>query len=126
MMVRTFLACWAIVLFMLGLTISVASAPKPGKDIAGVIIMFNGKQVDDVVASTKVKEWRPVFEKELGVLSTKLPGKPTLKVTYWYTIINGCAVHWVGGEEGTAKNVKATLEKLPYILSVQFDEAAEL
>jgi hypothetical protein len=93
------------------------------KPVNGVTIQFNGKAVGGVESSTKNKDFKPVFEKELAALAEKLPGKPTLKLTHWYTVINGGAIHWEKGEETTGQKLKEALEKLPYIKSVEFDKA---
>ena len=97
--------------------------PARGADrpVKGVIIQFNGKKVDGVEASTKEKKFKPVFEKELAKLAAKLPGKPDVKVTHWYTVINGGAVHWTKGPADTGAKVMAALKKLPYVKSVEPD-----
>src|SRR5262245_20457099 len=100
------------------------SAPAARQNVApnSLIIQFNGKAVEGVEANTKNKEFRPVFEKELTKLAEKIPGKPELKVTHWYTIINGGAIGWKKGTDETLKKTKEALEKLPYIKSVEYDQ----
>jgi hypothetical protein len=112
---------------LLALAVSAPPPPppqpgKPGEGINGLIFQFNGKKVNDVEANTKVKEFKPVFEKELKELAAKLPGKPEVKLTHWYTIINGGAVHWSGGDKDTGAKLMEALKKLPYVKSVEFDQ----
>lgn len=89
--------------------------------VSRLIIMFNGAAIDGVEANTKNKNFRPVFEKELAKLGDKLPGKPKLKIKYWYGIINGAALQIIGGTAETAGRFKALLEKQPYAKSVEPD-----
>jgi hypothetical protein len=92
-----------------------------GPEAAGVIVQFNGKKVGGATASTKNKEFKAVFEKDLQEIARKLPGKPELKVSSWYTIINGGAISWGKVEKGTAEKLKAALEMLPYVKMVELD-----
>jgi hypothetical protein len=96
------------------------------KTVPGLILQFNGKSVGEVEAKTKNKAFRPVFEKELAKLAAKLDGKPDLKISHWYTIINGCAIRWTKGDDRTAAQTKAALEKLPYVKSVEFDQVIKI
>ena len=66
-------------------------------------------------------EFKPVFEKDLKALVEKLPGKPDVKLTDWFTIINGGAIKWTGGDKDTATKLKAALEKLSYVKTVELD-----
>ena len=90
-------------------------------DPVGVIIQFNGKQVGGVKADTKEKDFKAVFEKDVKEIAAKLPGKPKLTVHAWFTIINGGAVKWDKAEKGMPEKLKAALEKLPYVKTVEFD-----
>ena len=103
------------------LLLAAPPAPPPPADATGVIVQFTGAKVGDVEANTKNKEFKPVFEKDLKAVAEKLPGKPELKVSHWYTIINGGAVKWSGGDKETAAKLKAALEKLPYVKMVEYD-----
>lgn len=89
--------------------------------ITGLIIQFNGKQADGVEANTKVAAFKPAFEKELIKLAEKIPGKPEIKISHWYTVINGCAIRWTKGNDETLAKTKAALEKLPYVKTVEED-----
>lgn len=89
--------------------------------VSRLIVMFNGAAIDGVEANTKNKNFRPVFEKELAKLGDKLPGKPKLKIKYWYGIINGAALQIIGGTAETAEKFKALVEKQPYAKSVEPD-----
>jgi hypothetical protein len=59
--------------------------------------------------------------KELAKLAARLPGKPDGKVTHWYTVINGGAVHWTKGLADTGARLMAAPKKLPYVKSVEPD-----
>src|SRR5262245_14166526 len=76
-------------------------AGKDDKPTNSVIVMFNGKAVEGVDATTKNKDFKPVFEKALAGITDKLDGKPELKLTHWYTVINGCAIRCTKGDEKT-------------------------
>lgn len=101
-----------------------AANPAPTADdvVNGIIVQFNGEKVGDVKADTKDKGFKPVFEKDLKALAEKLPGKPTVKLTDWFTIINGGAIKWTGGDKDTPAKLKAALEKLPYVKMVELDK----
>jgi hypothetical protein len=114
--------CLTALLSLAALTAVLAAASPQNVSPNTLIIQFNGKAVEGVEANTKNKEFRPVFEKELAKLAEKLPGKPELKITHWYTIINGGAVGWKKGTDETLKKTKEALEKLPYIKSVEYDQ----
>lgn len=104
-------------------TILLAANPAPAeKEVNGIIIQFNGEKVGDVKADTKDKGFKPVFEKDLKAIAEKLPGKPTATLSHWYTIINGGAIKWTGGDKETADKLKAAIEKLPYVKMVEFDQ----
>ena len=91
---------------------------------AGMILQFNGKPVEGVEANTKVKEFKAVFEKELAKIADSL--KTELKVSHWYTVINGGAVRCTKGDEKTFRAVKSALEKLPYVKLVEYDRMAKI
>jgi hypothetical protein len=102
-----------------------AAAPADDKkplNAKGVILQFNGKKVQGTESSTKVKGFKGVFEKELAKLAKDVKGKPELKITHWYTVINGCAVSWGKADDATARAVIAKLKKLPYVKTVELDE----
>ena len=84
--------------------------------------MFNGAPVGGVAADTKNKDFRPVFEKELVRLGAELPGKPQLKITHWYTIINGAAVEAVNAPADAARPLMDLLKKQPYVKTVELDQ----
>jgi hypothetical protein len=98
-----------------------ASPATAADDATGIIVQFTGAKVNGVEASTKNKDFKPVFEKDLRAVAEKLPGKPAVKLTDWFTIINGGAVKWTGGGKDTAEKLKAALEKLPYVKTVELD-----
>lgn len=97
------------------------SAPAPADQIDSIIVQFTGAKVNGVEANTKNKEFKPVFEKDLKELAEKLPGKPAVKLSDWFTIINGGAIKWTGGDKDTATKFKAALEKLPYVKMVELN-----
>ena len=100
-----------------------APAPAPAEvEVNGIIVQFTGGKVGDVKADTKDKGFKPVFEKDLAAIAEKLPGKPAVKLTDWFTIINGGAIKWTGGDKDTAAKLKAALEKLPYVKTVELDK----
>jgi hypothetical protein len=105
--------CLAAILFLA----TAVTAAEP----VGVIIQFNGKEVGGVKADSKEKEFKPVFEKELKAIAEKLPGKPKLTATDFFTIINAAAVKWDKADKGMPEKLKAELEKLPYVKMVEFD-----
>jgi hypothetical protein len=116
--------CWIATLSLAALVVALAPAANAQKDDVvanSLILQFNGKAVEGVEAQTKNTEFRPIFEKELAKLAEKLPGKPAIKISHWYTVINGCAVRWEKGTDETAKKAKEALEKLPYVKSVEYD-----
>ena len=84
---------------------------------AEVIVQFNGKEVDGVPADSKNKDFRKVFEKDLKAAAEKLPGKPEVKLTDMFTIINGAAIKV--SDKAAAEKLKAALEKLPYVKMVE-------
>jgi hypothetical protein len=96
-------------------------AAAQAADPVGIIVQFNGKKVGDATADTKDKAFKPIFEKDLADIATKLPGKPTLVLKDWYTIINGGSIKWDKAEKETPKKLKEALEKLPYVKVVEFD-----
>jgi hypothetical protein len=87
----------------------------------GIIVQFNGKQAGAAKADTRDKEFKPVFEKDLKDIAARLPGKPELTVSSWFTIINGGAVKWAKAEKEMPEKLKAELEKLPYVKMVEYD-----
>jgi opacity protein-like surface antigen len=108
--------------FLAGLALLTLATPAvAADDVTGIIVQFTGTKVNGVEASTKNKEFKPVFEKDLKAVAEKLPGKPDVKLTDWFTIINGGAIKWTGGDKGTAGKLKAALEKLPYVKMVELD-----
>src|SRR5262245_12020637 len=82
-------------------------ADKKPLNAKGVILQFNGKKVQGTEADTKVKEFKAVFEKELAKLAKDVKGKPELKISHWYSVINGCAVTWGKANDDTARAVIA-------------------
>lgn len=106
---------------MLPLLIGATDEPKTPLNARGVILQFNGKAVGGVEAITKNKEFRPVFEKELAKLAADVKGKPALKLTAWFTIINGCAVGWGTAPDATARELVARFRRLPYVKTVELD-----
>ncbi len=97
------------------------SATALAAEPTGVIVQFNGKKAGDAKADTKDKAFKPVFEKDLKAIAARLPGKPDLKLTGWFTIINGGAISWGKVEKGVAEKLKSELEKLPYVKMVELD-----
>lgn len=84
-----------------------------------VIVQFNGEKVGKVPADSKEKGFKEVFEKELKAIADNLPGKVKLEVTTMFTIINGGAVKWTGGDGETEGKLKTALEKLPFVKMVE-------
>jgi hypothetical protein len=99
----------------------ILASAAPAAEPVGVIVQFNGKKVGDVEASTKDKGFKAVFEKDLKDIAARLPGKPELALKDWFTIINGASVRWGKVEKGVPEKLKAELEKLPYVQSVELD-----
>jgi hypothetical protein len=87
----------------------------------GAILQFNGNKVRGVTANTKEAKFKPLFEKELAKLAAQLPGKPDLKLSHWYTVINGCSVRWTKGPADTGNKLMKELKKLPYVKTVEPD-----
>ena len=113
----------ALVFVLLSVNVSTVLADD---DVNGVIVQFNGAKVMGVEANTGNKDFRPFFEKELANLSGDLPGKPELKITQWYTIINGAAVKVTKGPADTAKKLMDALKKQLYVKTVELDQKASV
>jgi hypothetical protein len=112
--------CVLVALLVLGIGIRESAGDQPAAE-KGVILQFNGKKVKGVAANTKEAKFKPIFEKELAKLAAQLPGKPDLKITHWYTLINGGAIHWTKGPADTGKKLMKALKKLPYVKTVEAD-----
>jgi hypothetical protein len=88
-----------------------------------VLVQFNGVEQDGVPANTQNEAFKAVFEKELAAISDALPGKPTLKIRHWWSIINGGAVEVTAGPPESAARLIEALKKKPYVKSAELDQA---
>jgi hypothetical protein len=112
---------YVFAVFFALVSINGPAAMRDDGPVNGVIIQFNGARVMGVEADTNNKDFKAVFEKELAKLSDDLPGKPELKITYWYTVINGAAIHVAKGEAFAVEKLMAALKNLPYVKNVEPD-----
>ncbi len=101
----------------------VKDAKRP--DAHGVIVTFNGEELNGVESKTTNGKFRPEFEKRLAELAAKLPGEPNAKIVYWYkAALNGCAIQVEQEPENVERESKELLEALakePYVKSAELD-----
>ena len=127
--VRSFAVALAVSLLALAApSVQAQSLPCGGGPFAqdSLIVFFNGAPVGNTTANTSINgvenvEFRGIFDGELEDVADDADALG-MRIHFWFSVTNGSNVRWDSPADlETLLEVKAELEALPYVQSVEFD-----